>query len=165
MKKVWNVITTVLLVLMIAVAAVIYVPKLLGVEPMIVLSGSMEPTYHVGSLLYVKDVDPETIEVGDAITFQLGDSVVTHRVIEINDTDRTFTTQGDANNVADGAPVGFDQVIGRPVFNIPLLGYLANKLSSTTGKIIYITAIVVVLILMYMGDVIWSPEGKKNEES
>ncbi len=48
------------------------------------LSGSMELTYHVGALIYVKEVDPSEIQVGDAITFLPSeDTVATHRVVEI----------------------------------------------------------------------------------
>ena len=45
----------------------------------------MEPTYHVGSLLYVKKIAPEAVQVGDPITFVLDENltVVTHRVVEI----------------------------------------------------------------------------------
>ena len=42
--------------------------------------------------------------------------------------------------------------------------YLADKISKTSGKIIYVVAIIVDVILMYMGDLIWSTEQSKNEE-
>ena len=164
-KKIWNFVTTLVLVLMLLVIAVIYVPKFLGFEPMIVLSGSMEPTYHVGSLLYVKDAEEEEIEVGDAITFYIDeDTLVTHRVVSIDEEAGTYSTKGDANEVEDGNAIAFEDILGVPVFNIPKLGYLADKLSNTSGKIIYITIIVVVVILMYMADLIWPEEKKKKEE-
>ena len=60
--------------------------RIVGFTPYAVLSGSMEPAFHVGSLIYVKSVDPEDIKVGDAITFRLSgeDTAATHRVIEID---------------------------------------------------------------------------------
>ena len=170
MKKVWNFVTTVVLVVLLAFIAIMYVPKIFGIEPMIVLSGSMEPTYHVGSLLYVKEADTDKVEVGDPITFYLDEStLVKHRVVDIDEKNRTYTTKGDANNAEDGTPVSFDQVLGIPVFNIPQAGYLADKVSQTSGKIIYIVVIIVDLILMFMGDLIWSDEkekdGLENEKS
>ena len=72
-------------------------------------------------------------------------------------------TQGDANDVADGGSVKYENILGTPVFHVPQLGYLADKLSSTTGKIIYGSVVVVVIILMLMGDYLFAPEKKKEE--
>lgn len=164
MKKIWNFVTTIALILLLLLAVAMYVPKLFGIEPMIVLSGSMEPTYHVGSMLYVKDVKQDEIKEGTPITFYIDETtLVTHRVITVND-DQTYITQGDANEVADGAPVKYENIVGVPVLNIPQLGYLADKLSSTPGKIIYITIVIVVVILMYIGDFIWSDKKEGVEE-
>ena len=157
MKKVWNFVTTAILIVLLLGIAIMYIPKIFGIQPMIVLSGSMEPTYHVGSLLYIKNADANEIAVGDPITFYLDDNtLVTHRVVEIDKKNQTYTTKGDANEKEDGSPVSFD--------NIPQLGYLADKISQTSGKIIYVVAIIVDVILMYMGDLIWSTEQSKNEE-
>lgn len=161
-RRIWNFVTTIVLIVLLMLIAIMFVPKFFGIEPMIVLSGSMEPTYHVGSLLYVKE-DVSDIEVGDAITFYVDDdTLVTHRVVSINEEEQTYTTQGDANQVSDANAVKQSDVLGVPVFNIPKLGYLADKLSSTSGKIIYITIIVVVTILMFMGDLIGDHENEKE---
>ncbi len=170
MKKVWNFVTTIVLVIMILIIGVIYIPKFVGYEPMVVLSGSMEPTYHTGSLLYVKEVDESDIKVGDAITFYIDDdTLVTHRVVSIDSDNSTYSTKGDANEVADNNAVSYENVLGKPIFNIPQLGYLAQKLSSLSGKIIYGTILIVVLILMFMGDLIFSEkkesEGECDEEN
>ena len=164
-NKIWSAVTTIILVALILVVAAMYVPKLFGAEPMIVLSGSMEPTYHVGSLLYVEEADADEIEVGDAITFYISeDTLVTHRVVAINE-DGTYTTKGDANDENDGGSVAYSDIVGKPVFNIPKLGYLADKLTSTGGKIIYGTAVAVVLILMFLGDVLFGEDKKEKEKA
>lgn len=169
MKKIWDLVTVTFLILLLAGIAVLYVPQWFGIEPMIVLSGSMEPTYPVGSLLYVKHMQRDSIKKGDVITFLLEDQVpVTHRVVEVDTKNRTCTTKGDANNTVDGSPVAFDQVIGTPVFHVKKAGYLADKISRPAGKICYIAAIVVDLILMVMGDLIWpksKKEGRKHEKT
>ena len=118
MKKVWNFVTTAILIVLLLGIAIMYIPKIFGIQPMIVLSGSMEPTYHVGSLLYIKNADANEIAVGDPITFYLDDNtLVTHRVVEIDKKNQTYTTKGDANEKEDGSPVSFDKVLGKPVFN------------------------------------------------
>lgn len=155
MKKIWNFVATAILAIMILLIAIIYLPKFFGIEPMVVVSGSMEPTYKVGSLLYVKQGTSD-IEVGDAITFYVDDeSLVTHRVVEYNAQDDTYTTQGDANDTVDAMPVLASKVLGKPVFNIPRIGYLADALSTAQGKVTYITAIVIVTLLLFIGDFIW----------
>ena len=44
----------------------------------------MEPTYRVGSIIYVKDIDPQELKEKDPVTYVLnGSTVVTHRIIEV----------------------------------------------------------------------------------
>lgn len=54
MKKLWNMITTVLVALVVILAILLVGVRVIGLTPYVVLSGSMEPTYHTGSLIYVK---------------------------------------------------------------------------------------------------------------
>ena len=164
-RHIWNFITTLILIIMLLVASVLYIPKFFGICPLIVLSGSMEPVYEKGSLLYVNEHRTDDIEVGDAITFYVDeDTLVTHRVVEVDGNARTFTTKGDANDVNDGNPVSFDNVLGTPVLNIPKMGIIADYLSHRSGKIIYVTVIIVVTILMFMGDIIWSNDNNKENK-
>ena len=68
MKRFINIISSVILLILVLIIAVIFAPKLFHIEPMVVVSGSMEPSYMKGSLLYVKE-DTGGIKTGDAITF------------------------------------------------------------------------------------------------
>ena len=52
-QKVCNAISTVAVVLVVILALLLVGVRLVGLRPMCVLSGSMEPTYHTGSLIYV----------------------------------------------------------------------------------------------------------------
>ena len=146
-QKVWNAVTTVLVILVVVLALLLVGVRLVGLRPMCVLSGSMEPTYHTGSLIYVKPCAPEDVQVGDAITFVLNEDldVVTHRVISIDAENEHFYTQGDANDAPDGAPVYFKNLIGRPVFTIPYLGYVSHWVSNPPGMYLAI-ALALVLI-------------------
>lgn len=82
-KKIWNEFTWVLVLCVFILAMLLAGIRLLGFSPYAVLSGSMEPAYHVGDLIYVEKVAPEEIKVGDPITFVLNDDLVaaTHRVV------------------------------------------------------------------------------------
>ncbi|MEE1216638.1 MAG: signal peptidase I [Agathobacter sp.] len=152
MKKIFSIFTSVVLLILILIIGILFVPKLFGIQPMVVVSGSMEPTYKIGSLLYVKE-DTSDIEVGDAITFYRNGELVTHRVAEINKTDHTYTTKGDAVQVTDPQSVKESDILGKPVFDIPMVGYLAGLLNSTGGKVMYIMIIIIVTALMLICDI------------
>lgn len=134
--------------------------RLVGLNTYVVLSGSMEPTYHTGSLLYVKSVDPQDLRVGDPITFMLNeDTVATHRIIEIlpDEEDSSvlrFRTQGDANDAPDGTPVHYKNVIGKPVFSVPYLGYFANFVQNPPGLYFAIGFAVVLVLLVFLPDLL-----------
>lgn len=166
MKKVYQVITSLLLLVLILIAAALFLPKILGMQPLAVLSGSMEPTYHVGSLIYVKDADPESIQVGDPITFKISeDTMVTHRVVAIDKEAQTFQTKGDANNTVDGGAVAYTNLVGKPVFTLPLMGYLAVYANTTTGMIVMVTAVIVILILAFLPDFLSKADDKDKEKT
>lgn len=154
MKKIWNSVTNILLILYIVVVGMLFLPQIAGMKPMYVLSGSMEPTYHVGSLLYIRPGSAEKLKVSEPVTYTIGksDIIVTHRVVRIDTNQNCFYTKGDANNAEDSGATSFDNVIGFPLVSIPYLGYFAAFASKTSGKIILITIIIILLILSYLPD-------------
>ena len=84
LQKVWNIISTIIVALVVILALLLVGARIVGLQVFTVLSGSMEPTYHTGSLIYVKKVDPYTIEPGQPITFMLDENTIaTHRVVGI----------------------------------------------------------------------------------
>ena len=160
-----KVFTTIMLALIALLAVLLFGCRAVGITPYSVLSGSMEPTYHVGSMIYVVRQKPQDIKVGDAITFKVHKKVpATHRVVEINYEKKQFLTKGDANDAFD-APVSFTKLIGKPIFTIPQLGYFAGWLSSARGRIGTVAFTVIFLILLYIPDVLdEEDEEEKGEE-
>lgn len=63
--KAWDIITTILVIAVAVFVILLAGVRLVGLKPYAVLSGSMEPEYSVGSLLYVKNVDINKLKVGD----------------------------------------------------------------------------------------------------
>jgi signal peptidase len=161
-KKIWNIVSTVLVVLMVLCAVFLLGSRLIGYQCFTVISGSMAPKYNVGDLIYVKDVNVNTIQVGDDITFLLNDEldIATHRVVRIDTEKQQFYTKGLTNNTIDD-PVHFNNVIGVPQFSIPLLGYVSNFVQHPPGS--YITLIVGALLILavFLPDMITF---KKKEE-
>ena len=169
LKKTWNIISTVLVAVVVILALLLAGARLLGMQVFTVLSGSMEPTYHTGSIIYVKKIATEDIQPGTVITFMLDeDTVATHRVTAVvpDEEDPTvvrFRTKGDANNAEDGSLVHYKNVIGTPVFTIPGLGYVANYIQHPPGTYVAISAAAVLLLLVFLPDVL-APEKKKSAE-
>ena len=160
-KGIWNAITTVLVALVVILAIALVGVRLVGFQVFTVLSGSMEPTYHVGSLIYVRQIDEEDIEVGTPITFRVSDGtlVATHRVHEIiaEDGERLYITKGDANDVTD-PPLKYGNVVGSPVFSIPFLGYYSSWLQSGAGVIAGIALAAVLLLTTLLTELLPSAE-------
>ncbi len=132
------------------------IPTVFGVAPVICLSGSMEPEFSTGDMIFIQEVDTETLQVGDVICFipYGSDAAVTHRIIEtqINGGLNTFITRGDANNTEDRTPVSAPEVQGKYTgVHIPGLGDLALFMQTTTGMIVFI---VVPLLLFVLWDVV-----------
>lgn len=132
-----NVLGSVLLFAMLALLVVtILVPMLAGAERFTVLTGSMRPTYPPGTLIVVKPVDADRLQVGTPVTYQLEPgkpAVVTHRIVETKQETTgklTYITQGDANNAPDDKPVLHDQIRGRVWYSVPYLGYVNNWLTG-----------------------------------
>lgn len=72
---------------------------------------SMEPSYHAGSLIIKREVEPTSLKVGDVISFYApwADSYVMHRVVRIHSRGGQlwFGTKGDNNPVSDPEEVTF----------------------------------------------------------
>ncbi len=156
LRKIWNVATAILVTIVVILALLLVGLRLFGLQTYTVLSGSMEPAYPTGSLLYVRRTAPETVEVGQPITFVLNEDLViaTHRVIAIDADNQCFYTKGDANAAADGAPVHFKNLIGVPVFSIPYLGYVANYVQKPPGLYVTIAAGAVLLLLLFLPELL-----------
>lgn len=169
LKKILNVISTILVAIVVVLALLLVGARFIGLNVYTVLSGSMEPTYHVGSLIYVKDVDTDELKAGDVITYMLDeDTIVTHRIADVipDETDPSiirFQTKGDANDSIDGSLVHYKNVIGTPVFSIPKLGYLANYIQKPPGRYIAISAGAIILLLVFLPD-LFSDDDKSEKK-
>lgn len=170
-RKIWNIIGTILIVMVVVLAVLLAGVRIFGLQVFTVLSGSMEPTYHVGSLIYVRQVDPYEIQVGQAITFMLDENTVaTHRVVEIvpDEEDSTvirFRTKGDANDVVDGSLVHYKNVLGVPVFTIPYLGYAANYVQKPPGLYVAISGCAMLLLFAILPDLLADSEKEAADRS
>lgn len=160
MRRCWSILSTLLLILLILLLIAFGGVRLAGLTPFVVTSGSMEPEYPVGSLVYVKDKSAKEIKEGDVITFYLedGQTVATHQVYEVDAGREEFRTQGinnrdsEGNILHDAAPVKYDSLIGCPVMVIPHLGYVNQFCTTAPGVYILVGIAVAVLLISVIID-------------
>lgn len=132
-------------------------PTVLGVAPMVVLSGSMSGTaedhIEVGDLIFTTTPDLDSLQVGDVVAFMDDEVVVTHRIVDITadkSGKKQFVTKGDANNTEDPA-IYPESVIGVYRGRIPKLGDFALFLQKPLGMAVFIGVPVCAFVI---GDVI-----------
>ena len=167
LKKIWGVSSTVLVVLMVLCAVFLMGSRILGYQVYTVLTGSMEPEYNVGDLIYVKKVDVNTIKVDDPITFVLNENltVATHRVVRIDAENQRFYTKGDANQIEDNDPVHFNNVLGVPKFAIPKLGYVSNFIQNPPGMYITIGVGILLIAAVFLPDLLKRKKEEADEQA
>ncbi len=154
-----NLVTAVLLIIMVGLSFFLIQSRISGGSPAIagyqmyvVLSGSMNPAFNTGSIVFVKPTEPTEIAEGDIITFSSSDDatrLTTHRVVGLNwDNGLSFITRGDANNVNDPSPVPAENIVGRVTGSVPYIGYLFGFAQTRQGLILLIFIPGLFLIIM-----------------
>ncbi len=127
---------------------------LLGWQLQSVQSGSMQPTYPVGSLLVVETIDASRVEPGMPIVFEdpeLPGRLVAHRVVaEVPGDQRAFTTQGDANANRDAFPVPARLVRGHVMWHVTGLGEVLDWLQWPRS---FVLLVLVPGVLLAVGEV------------
>lgn len=124
----------------------------------------------MGSVIYVKEVEPDTLKVGDAISFMISENTVaTHRIIEVipdkNDANVIrFRTKGDNNDIADTNPVHCNNVLGKVVGTIPLLGYLSDYVQNPPGTYIALGAAMILVLAVFLPDIFKNARALKTQE-
>lgn len=123
--------------------------------PLIIVEGnSMNPVLANGDLVIYRGVNQRAVTNGSLILYFSGQTgvaaldymvrpIVVHRVIGIIiQTDGTiyYRTKGDNNQFNDPALVRYDQVLGSPVDDVPVVGTLVLFLKSPQGLIFIIAA-------------------------
>ena len=205
-KKITNIASTLLLVAFVLLVVLILGVRIFGIEPHIVLSGSMKPEIMTGSLVYVKRLSPEEareLQVGDTVTYIVDKkgTKVTHKIYEVvgpayvknqygdivldengqptvakDDLGNPiimYTTYG-INNKNESDPSGYtldgqlgkgnlasSNVFGKPLFSIPLLGYVANFVQNSPGRYISIGICALLIFNTFFGNT--SKKERKEE--
>lgn len=149
------------------IALALAVPLAFDARPLVVLSGSMEPTLGTGDVTVVQRIAPLQARPGDIVTFRdpgNQNRLVTHRVrsMRVRGDRVTFVTRGDANNVSEHWAVSANGEISRVVYRIPELGrLLVLARTNNLPMLLFGLALAALLVLELMS--IWRP-GKEKEK-
>lgn len=151
MKKALRSVCDLVLGAVVLSALLALVLQIRGIQPYAVVSGSMEPDLHVGSMCFIDtEVPYSRIREGDVIAFSQSDFQVTHRVIGISD--QGLETKGDANAHSDGITTTKKNYIGKNMGSVPYLGFGMTFLQTERGKIMVLTGVIALFILAALLD-------------
>ena len=139
-------------------------PRMMGMQPYAIISWSMEPAYPTGSLVYADPVEGSSLQVGDVVAFWEEEEVIIHRVNEVDDQAGHLVTKGDANEDVDLRPVPFQNVLGRVVFSVPVVGYFLMALGTTAGLLVLGWVVIMAVALCVVGTILGSLADRREAE-
>ena len=124
------------------------ISDIFGFKTFVIVSKSMEPTIMTGDAIVVKEVNPEDLKVGDIISFRDGNSINTHRIVEIvsDNGKKRFRTKGDNNKNVDKELVTTSKVEGTYQLRIKGFGKIIKILNSKITLVILLTFLILILI-------------------
>ena len=166
MKKVAEIFSFVVIILLMTVAAHTFLAPRYGWSVDAVLSSSMEPELKVGAVVITRPVDAEDIKVGDILTFYspLSEQLISHRVIAVEQgSSLHFSTKGDANEDADPFILPPENVVGKVCFHIPYFGYVAQFVKTPLGFLLTLCLPGLIITVMELRN-IWRVLTKEDIE-
>jgi len=157
MKKFLAIAANTILIILIAIGVLIgfsLLPIKKNYKIYFVTSNSMAPTISTGSTVVSKPQD--SYRVGDIITFknigsQKPSDTTTHRITKINQLENgqvAYVTKGDANDTEDDGYLLPDQIVGKMLFSVPLIGYLVGYIKTLPGLIFIIVVPATIIVFL-----------------
>ncbi len=153
LRRVLRIIYYVVIAFIAAVALLLIVsilPITGNIKVMTVISGSMEPKIHTGSVVIVKPA--ADYKIGEVITFgpyTKTKAPTTHRIYEIKiiEGQPIYITKGDANNAPDEREIQKKDIVGKVLFSVPYVGYAVDFAKKPVGfaLIIIIPAAIIII--------------------
>ena len=124
-------------------------PMIGGSGCAVVMTGSMEPTLPVDSLIFVKET--RDYQTGDVVVIQDYYNLVVHRIVSIDE--NQVITKGDANNTED-EPMPISSIRGEVVGHIPYLGASVRIMKTPLGSLVLIG-----IVLLF-----WTLSNRRGED-
>ena len=144
--------------------------SIFGYRMFTVATGSMEPVYNVNDVILVKDIEPNTLKVGDDIAY-LGNRdavkglVVTHRIIRIEtfDDNKVHYTLKGVNNKYEDPSITEDQILGKVLGKVYVVNFINHVVKNIYGFFFLVFCPLVLVIFLEIADTIIEAKVEKNE--
>lgn len=155
--KAFEWVSTILLAIVILLAAFMMLAPRFGLQTHTVKSGSMEPALQVGGMIICRSTPVSLVEVGDIIGFNTqGEEEVTHRVIGISEEGGRIwlQTKGDANEDPDPdliSPTG--DTVDKVIVHIPYLGFFSTFMKTKLAFLLFICVPGAILLVLFGRDI------------
>jgi signal peptidase len=150
--------------LAIGLIAIVTLPGVFGYQSLTVVSGSMEPTLGVGSVVIDEVISPLEARPGDIVTFQdpLRPRQLTHRLqkARVEGDTAYMTTLGDANDAPEHWTVQTNGQIGRVVAHLPKLGYARAALGTRYARLGVLGAVMALGAFLLVD--LWRPRKRSD---
>lgn len=148
LKWVYYVVVMVLVILaLLLIVSVFPIPG--NFKMLVVLSGSMEPKIHTGSVVVIRPA--ASYKIGDVVTYgaiSKTETPVTHRIVEMRAQtgQPVYITKGDANNTNDQKEITNKDIDGKVYFSVPYAGYAVDAVRKPIGFLVVIIIPAVIIV-------------------
>jgi len=132
------------------------------VQPLVVTSGSMRPTYEIGTLVVSRAVDATELAPGDIATLRSADDrLITHRVVSASAPTAegvvTVVMRGDANDDEDPIPYVVTRALV-PITSIPRVGPVVAVVQRPSVALPGLVAVVALVAIAFV------PVGRDSDD-
>ena len=159
--KIFNVFYNIVSIVIVAVFVFTLGLKITDTKVYAVATPSMQDELYEGDMVFVREAG-EYLS-GDIITAKLpSGGTFTHRILSVDNENKLVYTMGDNNPQPDPLPTAFDDIVGKVVFSVPMLGNLALNFESVT---VMVVLAVILVALMAIRFIVFRFKNKKEAEA
>lgn len=139
----------------------------LGIKPIYIKTGSMEPALLTDSIAIVKKCDISDVQKDDIIVFQKEDKLIVHRVMDKED--GYVKTKGDNNKIYDNFSVYPEEIQAKVIFSMNWIANFKHEIKTISGVIKWIvfpivSIGVIILTIVIIKKILSMPDGATDKE-
>ena len=139
----------------------------LGIKPIYIKTGSMEPALLTDSIAIVKKCDISDVQKDDIIVFQKEDKLIVHRVMDKED--GYVKTKGDNNKIYDNFSVYPEEIQAKVIFSMNWIANFKHEIKTISGvikRIVFpiVSIGVIILTIVIIKKILSMPDGATDKE-
>lgn len=139
----------------------------LGIKPIYIKTGSMEPALLTDSIAIVKKCDISDVQKDDIIVFRKEDKLIVHRVMDKED--GYVKTKGDNNKIYDNFSVYPEEIQAKVIFSMNWIANFKHEIKTISGVIKWIVSPIVsvgviILTIVIIKKILSMPDGATDKE-